>query len=682
MNAQRFLEVVKLITQEIRAKSKARQGIRAGLIGSELLSHHKAYTYSMVCLLFFMSVLIRGFTLNGPHLVTTYYDELLYWGLAKTFWTEPVFSLYHMPLQFSKFIYALVLSPLFLIKNPVLRSELAIWLNTIFMSFSVFPAYRLVKKITSSWKVQCASLVLFVCSPVMYYSKLYAPETLFLPLSLYLILGYYSLYQSISISEKCHLGKLITQSVILAMFTYITYLEKETASAFPCAFCCICFVATIKDFKHKGNSWHRFFLASLIHACVAVGCHILMKLVLGIQFSYSSQLGISNIDSMYKIEFFIHCVISNGLYVCAAFFGLPIIYWQLKKNHRNHSTDQKTAFDKWLCFLFVSFILILLFHSFSISLKEELGNTRMRLHTRYYITFLLPIVALTLEEIRKTLPQKNSVKLTGILVFGSACILLLSPNRYVAAYDSYDTWHFQDLNSFFDLINSEASNSGNTVALKPLIRFFANQTDGSKETVINHGVFFSMLSLTISMISIVLLIRRYKKIAFALLCTLVLVVEGYNNVITLEHISKFGQISQDEAKAYAQINDAIMEQVGSENILIINNSKLEAKKRKADTFFSFDWYSVLASDIKTVLGPDGVIELTTTQLPVSLKQFASDRQYPQGIYFPYVLCSNDVQFNEKSVELLLYDSKTGYYLYRIINPAVLDFDYVKGYYSD
>ena len=153
-----------------------------------------------VFLLFVLSVVIHGLILPGPHALTTSYDEMLYWGLAKMFWIKP-FTLYHVPVLFSKFIYSLVLSPLFLIKNPILRSEVAIWLNTVMMSFSVFPAYRLVKKLSASPKVQPVSLALFMCSPIMNYSEKYVPECLYLPLSLYLVLGYYSLYQHINDPE-------------------------------------------------------------------------------------------------------------------------------------------------------------------------------------------------------------------------------------------------------------------------------------------------------------------------------------------------------------------------------------------------------------------------------------------------------------------------------------------------
>ena len=63
-------------------------GEKRGLAGLQSLSRQDRLMWAAVYLLFAVSTLIRGLILPGAHILNTYYDELLYWGVAKTFWTS------------------------------------------------------------------------------------------------------------------------------------------------------------------------------------------------------------------------------------------------------------------------------------------------------------------------------------------------------------------------------------------------------------------------------------------------------------------------------------------------------------------------------------------------------------------------------------------------------------------
>ena len=100
------------------------------------------------------------------------------------------------------------------------------------------------------------------------------------------------------------------------------------------------------------------------------------------------------------------------------------------------------------------------------------------------------------------------------------------------------------------------------------------------------------------------------------------------------------------------------------------------RKRKTDTFFSFDFYSVLTKDLKAAMGENGVIDLKSTSLRVSMDQFTGEGKYPAGTLFPYVLCDEEIIFNEDSMEQVLYSEETNYYLYKVLDPAILDVDLI------
>ena len=474
---------------------------------------------------------------------------------------------------------------------------------------------------------------------------------------------------------------------MLGLFAYVTYMEREAASAFFGAFLIWTLIAAVRGCRQKTNSWTRHLTVVLAHGGAVAISHLLMKLLLGVQFSYTHQMVLGNVDSMYKIEYLIHCVIKNGLYICVALFGIPVLYWQMKRNRGGRLAEEGAAYRDWIIFLSIAFALTLFFISYGISAKEDLGKTNIRLHTRYYIPFLPSLFALVLEEIRKSPGRAARAGIAGVLIIGVSCVLLLNPNRYVAAYDSNDTWHIQDLNGVFDDLSQEKEatkeeGDEETAAwVKPLKAFFADQTAGSKEITYNHGLLLSMSAYTLLTVLIVLLTRRRKKAAFALFCCLVLAVEGYNNVMSVQRYKKVC-VDYAEAEAFVELGESITELVGDENLLIVNASNTQGRKRKTETFFNFDWYSMLNKGLNKVLGPDGVIDLNTTELPVSMSQFLASKNYPMGTTFAYVMCSKDVRFNESCVEEVLYSKETGYHLYRLVDPAFLDVDYIKDYYEE
>lgn len=640
-----------------------------------------------VFFLFALSVVVRGLILVGPHVMTTYYDEILSWGLAKTFWNEPAFSLYFLPVNFSKFVYSLVLSPLFLIKDSLLRSALAIWLNKVMISFSVFPAYRLAKKITASRRLQLLALVLFLCSPIMNYADKYTQESLYLPLCLYLILGYYALFKRIHESEKCSMLRLNIISALLGVFACVIYYEKEAVTAFLGAFLIGCLVLSVKYGRKKDAAWKRYLIAAAVHAAAAGACYLLIKLILGLGFSYSNQVGVSNIDSMYKIEYLIRCIVSNWLYVCAAFFGMPVLYWQIKKNRQGKLAEEGTVHCNWVVFLYIAFGLTLFFLSYSVTVREELGKNNLRIHTRYFIPFLFPFFMLTLEEMRKPSDRARRAGVMAALILGVACVLLMPVHRYVSAFDSYEINHIQDISQAFDDLSGEKGDleekakedgAGWDTSLK---LFFADQTDGSKEVTYNHGLFLFTAAFAVFLVGIVLLTHRNKKIAVAAFCVIVLAVEGYNNVTSVSR-NELARRPDDDVANYAALEQVVTECTDGSNLLVISSAKLDAKKRRMETFFSFDWYAVLTSDLNKALGENGVIDLNSTQLLSCMTQFMPDRKYPLGLEIRYVLCTDDVLLNLDSANILYADIRTGYNLYQLYDTTRLDVDYIKDYYDE
>lgn len=644
--------------------------------------------WAAVFLLYVLSVWIHSLLLPGPRVLATYYDEWLYWGTAKNFWTEARFTLNHAPIEFYKFVYSLVLSPLFRIGDGVQRALWARRLNLIMISWSVFPAYRLVRKITPSRMLQIVCLILLLVSPIMNYAEKYAPENLYLPMGLYLLLGYFHLFEMIH-REDMGIRRPAVWAGVLGLFAAVCYDAREAVAALIGGFLILTLAQTLRCARKREAAWKRYLAVTLAHAGAFAACLVLIGLALNLKFSYGHQVGIGNIDSLYKIEYLVYCLICNSLYICAAFFGFPLLYAVFRKRTGRSLAEEKGAPHRdWVFCLYIGFALMILSITYSISVREELGRRIIRNHTRYYLPFLLPFLAQTLEEIRTAVRNPAKTGLAAVLCMGLACVLLLSPSRYVAAYDSYDTWIFQDATGYFDDISEEKAPEKADGEEEPedlgtrLKAFVKDQTAGKKEITFHHGLVFSMLAFTGITVLVFLLACRNRKAALAVCCCAVLLAEGYNDYATLRKLRSLTTLKETEMAGYIELDRDLHAAVGEENLLVISTKRGEAGKRKLETFLSGDWYATLTGDLKKLLDEEGILDLTKKQITPAIKSFVGIKKYPEGTAFPYVLCRKDVRFREESVDIVLTSKATGYTLYRMKDPTRLAFEYIKDVYDE
>lgn len=648
----------------------------------------------IVLVIFAVSSLIHGLIMAGPHQLTIYHDELLYWRLAESF-TEQPFTIYHVPVYFSKFLYSLVLAPLFLIKDPALRAVLAGWMNALMVSCSVFPAYRIARKITPSRTIQLVSVLLFMASPMMNYCEKYIAESLFLPMGMYLVLGYLWLFEKIEDLQSAGSLKLLLYSALLGFYAYLTYLAKESVLAFAGCFIVWTLITMVKCKEGTGT---RRLIAAAGHAAALILCIGLQTLLISGENSYSSQIGIENINTLEKIGFYFRCLAQNGLYTVITGFGLPVLYWQLRFNRRSKLSYEPSARRNWIIFLFISFILIQLGTAFSINVREDLGKAAgIRLHTRYVIPFFLPFLVLTLEQIRLTPPSAHRRNIAMILVVGIASLLILTPIRYASTFDSVDSWHIRNLadatGPFAPPIEKQETDKQEDAD--------ASETEGEQapgffEVVRNYlcakniGIVLIVFAFTGLMIGLVFMSKQSRVAAMLILCGVMLSVQLYNNIDTLTRNSQNGLPTEKQIAGFTAIDEAVRDVVHGENLLVISNDKLEGRKRRLETFLSCDFHLVQISDLKRLKGESGknlkaskgviCLDEDGEALPVMLKSFTNATAYPKGTRFAYVLCcsvpddDSYVAFNPATVQKIQTFDSTGYTLYRLVDPSRLDFD--------
>ncbi len=650
-----------------------------------------------VLAIFFLSTLIHGLIMAGPHQLTIYHDELLYWRLAESFTDQP-FMVYHVPVYFSKFLYSLVLAPLFLIKDSVLRAELAGWMNALMVSWSIFPAYRIARRITPSRTIQLFSILLFIISPMMNYCEKYITESLFLPMGMYLVLGFLWLFDKMDDeNQSTGSAKLFLYSLLLGFYAYLSYLAKESALAFSGCFIVWALVSML--IRNQAQFRTRHLIAVGGHILALIICFALQTLLISGENSYSSQIGIENINTWNKIGFYFRCLIQNSLFMAITSFGLPLLYWQLRLNRRSKLYSEPPAMFNWVIFLFMTYIVIQLGTTFSINVREDLGKAEgIRLHTRYVIPFFLPLLAMTLDQIRLTPPSKARRGFTIFLAVGIASVFILTPIRYASTFDSVDSWHIRNLSDATGTLTiipaddaskdtAEDKQSEDEAEAKPdflqdAARFLLNK---------NIGILLIVIAFTGLMILLIFMSKQSRVAAVFILAVVMVIIQIYNNADTIRRNKQNGLPTDKQIAGFVEIDRTVREVVGEENLLVISNDKLEGRKRRLETFLSCDFYIVQISDLKRVKGEGnqslknskGVIALDEVEIPVMLKSFTSVKTYPKGTHFTYVLCCNDsgddsyISFNPATVEKIKTFDNTGYTLYRMVDPSRLDFDQIE-----
>ena len=592
--------------------------------------------------LFFASCLWRGLSGWYTRRTSTYYDEMVYWSLARSLFHGQGLSLYELPAYYDKFIYSLVISPLFFIANSATRMKALVFLNSVLISSSLFPAYFLSRRMTESGRIRILSLILFCLWPDLFYAHTGAmAENLYLPLSLWLIL----LHADLLKTDKAP-GKSIPWglSFLTGFLTYVTYMVKAGASGFAAAFFLMMVCRIIRPGKRNRKAFIWTLVAYLLPLLIG---EFLCRLLMGNQSAYDSKMRFWQIASLYRAEYFVYALIIYVLFLAVSWFFFPIFLpWGVENLRKNGSRSASV-----LSFVLFSLLFTLLGTVFTITMREDVGSILPRIHTRYFIPFSFPLILGVMEWMSHEMNSRSRTAIIAGMLFFAVPFLFLPRIVPVSGVDSLVLYPFR-FQGTFD----------------------AALTEGSEELRIHqYTLLVRGIYIVFGAVVNTLVCCRKRKAAIGLFCAFVVTVSLFNSWTVVGEMRGGHQIPLNQAVACAEMDQDIADVTGDEALLVIVPDDTGTDMKILDSYLSMSFSMTTSESLSTVLNEDHEVDLLSVPLPAGMKAFLREETY-RGRDFSYILCPDSFSLGKEAADLVRTYEDAGFNLYKLRKSSFISID--------
>lgn len=175
--------------------------------------------------LFAVSTVVRTMLADFPKAADVMPDEMRYMDLARSLLTDGTLTIRGVQTTFQKILYPIALMPAMLFHDPLTQVKVMGFLNALYASSALLPAYVLARRIAPGFWPGVACLAIAALLPDLCYSMTFMSESLYLPLSLWLLVLLWDA-----------LEKPGRRGIVLAaaggVLCYMAYLCKEVALAY------------------------------------------------------------------------------------------------------------------------------------------------------------------------------------------------------------------------------------------------------------------------------------------------------------------------------------------------------------------------------------------------------------------------------------------------------------------
>ena len=179
----------------------------------------------LAIVLFAVSTVVRTMLADFPKAADVMPDEMRYMDLARSLLTDGTLTIRGVQTTFQKILYPIALMPAMLFHDPLTQVKVMGFLNALYASSALFPAYVLARRIAPGFWPGVACLAIAALLPDLCYSMTFMSESLYLPLSLWLLVLLWDA-----------LEKPGRRGIVLAaaggVLCYVAYLCKEVALAY------------------------------------------------------------------------------------------------------------------------------------------------------------------------------------------------------------------------------------------------------------------------------------------------------------------------------------------------------------------------------------------------------------------------------------------------------------------
>lgn len=414
---------------DVRGRASAAMPVPLAKFARKLQGIDKLLLLAIV--LFAVSTVVRTMLADFPKAADVMPDEMRYMDLARSLLADGTLTIRGVRTTFQKILYPIALMPAMLFHDPLAQVKVMGFLNALYASSALFPAYVLARRIAPVFWPGVACLAIAALLPDLCYSVTFMSESLYLPLSLWLLVLLWDA-----------LEKPGRRGIVLAaaggVLCYVAYLCKEVALAYVIVVA-LMFAAravrrafevrkgarAVASERAKGDAHAEAGADTPANAAPATAAlanvtptksrsHVvravvndatfvdsfarfalflagfllpfaLMKLTLfaGMLNSYN-QSSLDILQSFYVDVFAFHALALGLVHFALgfAFFPLvlPLVSW------RHFPREHRVFLTLLALVLLVSFLTVV----FTISMREDAGHVALRQHLRYVGPLLVP----------------------------------------------------------------------------------------------------------------------------------------------------------------------------------------------------------------------------------------------------------------------------------------------------
>lgn len=351
-------------------------------------AHKKINPWVWVAVVFAVCAVVYGVLSSYPRELAVYSDELRYLDVARSLWQGRGLRVRNMPSDYQKILYPLFILPALALKTTAAQITAIGWLNALYASSAVFPAYALCRATGQNRRRTVFLIGAVALLPTMSAASTFMSETVFLPLSLWQI---YFLLRAMQAMPKARVGWCAAAGV----WCYLLYLNKEVALYYLIAWVLVRAWVLWQD----RSSWRAELACNAALFGSFAACFVLAKLTLfrGLGNSYN-QTGWLSAEQWGFLPFAIVC---DVLFTVLAFGVFPVLLPAVGLRRPAKGSDPvRTQLPPFLLLsLFVGVGVI----AWSITVREDLHSPSPRQHMRYLEPLFMPLLLVTLNTLDEKL---------------------------------------------------------------------------------------------------------------------------------------------------------------------------------------------------------------------------------------------------------------------------------------
>lgn len=351
-------------------------------------AHKKINPWVWVAVVFAVCAVVYGVLSSYPRELAVYSDELRYLDVARSLWQGRGLRVRNMPSDYQKILYPLFILPALALKTTAAQITAIGWLNALYASSAVFPAYALCRATGQNRRRTVFLIGAVALLPTMSAASTFMSETVFLPLSLWQI---YFLLRAMQAMPKARVGWCAAAGV----WCYLLYLNKEVALYYLIAWVLVRAWVLWQD----RSSWRAELACNAALFGSFAACFVLAKLTLfrGLGNSYN-QTGWLSAEQWGFLPFAIVC---DVLFTVLAFGVFPVLLPAVGLRRPAKGSDPvRTQLPLFLLLsLFVGVGVI----AWSITVREDLHSPSPRQHMRYLEPLFMPLLLVTMNTLDEKL---------------------------------------------------------------------------------------------------------------------------------------------------------------------------------------------------------------------------------------------------------------------------------------